>query len=486
MVRPPPFSPLACRFRRSLLRANLAVLLLLGLAIFGMVNYLSLRYFIRTTLHPSASSRLSDRTRRLMESLAEDVRITALMRPSNEAHDLARDLLREYAAAGSATLEFVDPDRDLARTEQLVRQYRLDGAECIVLAIGGRHQVVPAADLLEFGYPEEAPGARRRLFRGEPLFSRAIHSLTQAMRPTVHFVQGHGERSPLDFDRRNGYSRIAARLRDENAEVDILHLGEAKAVPNHCALMIIAGPAREFTPFETALIRDYLDRKGRLLLLLDARTRTGLDALLQDWGVLVGDDMVVDPTRTLTGRELHLSAYPDHPITSPLQGLASIFFLPRSVRPVPFTAGIDKPAVSVLAATSPDGWAESDPDNTSPRFDSQVDLPGPVPVAVAVERGPVPGVRVQIRPTRLVVFGDSGFASNGGLVGANADLFLNAVHWLLEQDDRLGIAPRSLSELRLPLDQRRLRRLLIVAGLGWPGLAAAAGLVMAWRRRSGA
>ena len=36
------------------------------------------------------------------------------------------------------------------------------------------------------------------------------------------------------------------------------------------------------------LLRDYLNRKGRLLLLLDARMKTGLEPLLQEWGALSG------------------------------------------------------------------------------------------------------------------------------------------------------------------------------------------------------
>ena len=476
-------SPLGSRIRRALIRTNLAVAVLLAVAIFAMFNALSLRYAARWHLHPGVSIKLSGKTGQMLESLQEEVRVLALIRPSNDAFDLVRALLREFAAHGTVQVEYIDPDRDLARTEQLVQRYRVDGEECVLFESGGRHRAVPVADMLEYGHPADAPGATRRLFRGEAMFSGAIYSLTQAKRPAVLFVQGHGERSPGEFDRRSGYSRIAARLRDENLEVDVLHLAPAKAVPNHCALMIIAGPTREFTPFETALIRDYLDRKGRLLLLLDARVKSGLEPLLSDWGVQLGDDTVLDPAHTLTGRELLISAYPEHAITAPLQGIASVFYLPRSIRPIGFTAGIDKPVVSELAGCSADGWAEFDPDDASPRFNPRVDVQGPLPVGVAIERGPVPGVHVQIRPTRIVVFGDSGFVSNGGLVGANADLFLNSVNWLLEREELLGDAPALPGEIRLALTRDQVRNLYIATGVVLPGLVALAGLGMAWHRR---
>lgn len=479
-----PSSPAACRLRRLALRANLAAILLLAIAIFAMLNYLSLRHYSRLHWSRDPLARLSDKSLQLLENIADDIRIVALLRPTHEAFRSVSTLLQEYAArAPSLNLVFVDPDRDMARTEQLARQYRLAGSECIVFEIGGRHQSVSAEELIEYdGFADDAESPRR-VFRGEQLFTSALYALTHAARPSVYFVQGHGERSPDQFDRRTGYSRIATRLRDENLEVELLNLGETQNVPGSCALLVIAGPTQSFSPYETTLVRDYLNRKGRLLLLLDARIQTGLEPLLADWGVGLGDDVVVDDSLTLSGRELHIADYPSHPITDPLQGLASVFFLPRSIRPRPYAAGGDKPLVTELATCSAAGWAEFDPDDPSHRLDPQVDIPGPVPVAVAIERGPIPGVHVQIRPTRLVLIGDSDFASNGGLMGANADFFLNAVNWLLDRDELLALSPKSMEEHRLVMDAPQLQRLFWAVVLALPGLVAAFGLGVAWRRK---
>ena len=479
-----PISPLASRLRRLLLRANLATVIVLSVVLFGMVNYLSLRHYDRFHWNAAPLAQLSAQSRRLLDNTAQDIRIVALIRPAHEAYRGVAALLQEYAVRSSGVaVEFVDPDRDRARTEQLVRQYGLAGGECVVFEIGGRHQSVAADDLIEYGAAGVDGEPPRRDFRGEQYFSSAIYALTQATRPVVYFLQGHGERSPDDFDRHAGYSRIAARLRNQNLDVERLDLGESKTVPNRCALIVVAGPAKEFAPFEIALLRDYLDRKGRLLLLLDARMKTGLEPLLEEWGARLGDDVVVDETRTLSGRELHVTAYPAHAITAPLADLASVFFLPRSVRIRAGETGADKPAVAPLATCSAMGWAEFDPDDPSAHFDPQVDVPGPVPVAVAIERGPVPGVHVQIRPTRLVVVGDSDFVSNGGLMGANADLFLNSVNWLLDRGELLSMSPRALEETRLVMDARHLRNLFWTVGVALPGLVAVLGFWVAWRRR---
>ena len=476
------------RFRRWLARADLIVSVVLAAVLFALVNLLASRHYVR--LHSSSDSvrRLSEKSLRLLEDVPGEIRISVLMRPSNEAYRPAADLLREYEAnSPGVAVRFIHPDRDLAEAEALVREAQTGHEECIVVEVGGRRETIPADRLFEPAPPDAALAASsrrpRRAFRGEQLLSGAIRGLARPSRPVVYFLQGHGEHSPADFGR-DGYSRIAERLRDDNLDVRTLDFGTARIVPADCELLVLAGPLRELAPRELNLLRAHLERRGRLLLLLDARTDTGLEPLLREWGVQTGSDVVADETHTLGGRDLHATVYPDHPVSASLQGYATIFSLPRSLRPIPQPPGGDKPSVSPIVLSSADSWAEFDPGDASPRFDPQIDIPGPLPVAVAVVRGPVAGVHMQLQPMRMVVFGDSGFASNGGLAGANADLFLNAVHWLLDDaPTQMVPGPRTPAEERVVVSRPRLRRLFFGVVVLFPALLAAAGFAMSWARR---
>jgi ABC-type uncharacterized transport system involved in gliding motility auxiliary subunit len=74
-------------------------------------------------------------------------------------------------------------------------------------------------------------------------------------------------------------------------------------------------------------------------------------------------------------------------------------------------------------------------------------------LAVAVETDPFgrPGPR---GPIRVVAFGDADFASNRMIaLGANRDLFVNAVNWLLGEEDRVTIRPNERKGDRLPLTE---------------------------------
>jgi hypothetical protein len=202
----------------------------------------------------------------------------------------------------------------------------------------------------------------------------------------------------------------------------------------------------------------------------------------------LAEDVVVDGTRTLTGRELFITDYGSHPITRGLSGMTSVMYFPRSVAPLEQVedadAEADRPRVTVLARSSDAGWAESNLDVNPMKFDVQEDEPGPVPVAVAVERGPGEALDVEIRPTRLVVLGDSDFLANGAASGGNVDLFMSSLNWLLEREELMAIAPKPLGDMRLVMDKRQLNLLFWAVVLGLPAAVAVLGGLVWARRRS--
>lgn len=485
------------RGRRFATGLNVLVSVGLAAAVVVMCNYLASRYYVRWDLGGRGSYRLSEKTRGLLSSLDAEVTITAFFEKSHALRDDVLKLLKEYEyeadkiASLKLRIAIVDPDRDLSRTRELASRYDVESPNLLVIESGGKRRYVEAAALAEYDLlmtPERKVRKKRTAFTGEQAISSAIHSVTRLRKTRVYFLAGHGEREVEDHGRHSGYSGIARVLRRENVEVATLRLAGTGRVPEDCSALVIAGPDRRLSQAEVEMISAYLERNGRVLFLVDPAIETGLDELLARWGVALGDDVVVG--LTLTGRELVVKEYGDHRITAGLRNVMTMFYMPRAVEPITELAGAatapaDKPRVQVLAASSRDGWFEADLDQTPPRFDVDVDRPGPAPVAVAVEKGPVGGIEVEIRPTRMVVIGDSDFVSNGALrsgVGGNRDFFLGALNWLLERDELMAVAPRIPGELRLDMTpmQMKTARLLIVVGM--PGLAALLGLVM-WRKR---
>ncbi|MCX7591667.1 MAG: GldG family protein, partial [Kiritimatiellae bacterium] len=288
----------------------------------------------------------------------------------------------------------------------------------------------------------------------------------------------------------DGYGRLVQMVRRDNIEVRTLLLAEKAGIPQDCSALIVAGPDRPFTRPELDVLEEYLNRGGRVFFLIDAGRSVGLEPLLAKWGVKLQRDVVVDPARTISGREVFVATYGDHPITRRLARVATIFYLVRSVESTEpqsraDESAADRPRVVPLALTSPESWADQDLEQRPFVFDPQRDRKGPLTVAVAVERGGAPA-DAYIRATRLVVVGDSSFVSNavlrGGAAG-NAVFFMNALNWLLEREALLAIPAKPPQELHLDLTRRQIYAAFFFMACALPLLLALIGMSVGIRRR---
>lgn len=472
------------------LNAGVAVVLAAVLAV--LVNYLAQRNYARTDWSRTQFYRLSDKTLNLLHSLSNRVNITVFFQPDHPFYEDVVNLLEEYTyAAPALRVEKVDPNRNLARAEALARRYQVNDLNILVFDHNGRTKVVRADDLMDLDYSGLARGEppQASAFKGEQVFSSALQSITQDQPPVVYFVRGHGERDLNDRDPYAGYSELAQRIREDNAEVRDFTLATEHGVPADADVVVISGPTKPFAAPELEVLQAWVEKKnGRLMVLLDTGSAAGLENLLNTWGIRLDRDVVVDPQRTLTGLDLFVDAYGSHPITRRLQQITSVFYMPRSVEAIhPPGSQVDRadqPVVTPLAFSSPDSWAESDLDQKPMKFDSRSDRRGPIALAAALERGPLPVADVDIRPTRLVVFGDTDFLSNGAMSGGNADLFMSALNWLLDREQLMAIAPKPVGDRRLVMTRRQITSLFWVVTVILPGLVAILGLAVWLQRRS--
>lgn len=488
---------------------NVAAAVVLAAVLLAMVNHVFYRLGpMRWKLGGDRAYTLSEKTRHLLTSLDREVRIVAFFDQNHEYFDYVRTLLKEYeyecAALGQKKLkiQILDPNRDLARTRLLQQQYKVAEPNVVVFDSEGRCKYLEVKDIID---KQQSVDLKKLMARksggvvsqisylGEQAFSSAILSVAQTRRPTVYFLSGHGEREIDDFSKPMGFSSLARALQRDNMLVRKFRIADEGGIPEDCSLLIVAGPIRKLAQPEIDRLSSYLDKNGRLLLLLNAGAVTGLENLLAAWGVRLDADVVFDPARTLTGQEIFVKDYGQHPITRHLRNLDLTLYLPRSVEAVPGHEGTtgdapaDKSRVFGLAYSSDKGWAEKDLKQNPAKFDPGTDRRGPIGLAVAVEKGAVSGIEVEIKPTRLVVIGNTDFVANGALEGGgsgNTDFFLSAANWLVEREALMAIGPRSPEKLVPGMNrfQQKLAFFLIVAA--GPLLAALAGVAVWWRRRN--
>jgi ABC-type uncharacterized transport system involved in gliding motility auxiliary subunit len=488
---------------------------LLVFALIALLNYFGMKYYKRFDWTASRQYSLSDKTKSVLAGIPADksIDVTLFLPPNLPLHDAAKELLERYAAASpKVKFKAVDADKNLIEAQRLVDKYQLTSLNVVVFESGDDRRVVEDGDLADYDYSGMQFGQAPQMtgFKGEEAFTGAILELVESRKPKVLFTAGHGEAS-IDEPGATGYSQVRDLLGKENLEITAwTSLGKPE-VPDGTDLVVVAGPKAAFVQPELDALGRYLDRGGRLLVLIDPDLSakpapTGLEAWLRERGVDVRDDIVVDPSSTvpLYGAEtLFVSSAGGHPIIESLSQAQYpvIVALARSIAPGTAPAGME---ATTLLTTTGEGWGETNLANLGQVAKDDRDSAAPVPVAVAVAAkakesedphlheedlevpepaGETAAAAAEAPQWRLVVLGDSDLATNAVLPSAgNPTLVANAFNWLLERQKLLGIGPKKPEQVRLSLTPAQLSRITWSVLAGMPLLAVVSGILV-WRRR---
>jgi hypothetical protein len=482
----------AARWIRTI---NLALQAVLFLTLIGGINFLARSHSWRFDLTRYRRFSLSAETLAYLRELPLPVRIVVATSGSDEDPEV-RGLLSEYAYAtesnppGRVTIEYVDLYEDRRKTEK----YGLE-RPCLLLLCGDRRRVLTPDTLYR------VQNGERREFIGEQAVTAAILDVSNPDRKRIYFLVGHGELRPDDVDPTHGLSLARDELIARNYDIQTLELASARRIPQDAALLICAWPRETFTPFEEELLRQYLGAgAGRLILFLAPFTKPGLDDLLiDDWGVQVDDDLILDlaPDSMTEDGDLIVRAYNPHPITQALLDYKEVLTLgrARSVRPVPGHPAGAGLTVVTLAATSKSAWGEINYPQRgiqpyTPGIDlrglPQMDPAGRLGIAVASERVPVRGdLPFSVRGGKLVVVGTGDMISNSRITTTgNEQMLLGAINWTVGRDASLNVPARPIERFSLSLSAGDLARLRYTLMLVLPGIAALLGLAVYWARRN--
>jgi ABC-type uncharacterized transport system involved in gliding motility auxiliary subunit len=321
----------------------------------------------------------------------------------------------------------------------------------------------------------------------------------------VYFLQGHGEKDTGDSER-EGYNAVASALGSENFKVETLSLAQQQNVPADATVVVVAGPKTDLFPPEIAGLRTYLSKGGKLLLLIDppdkanSQAFTNLIGLAKDWGIDVGDNVVVDVSGIgrLIGTDEFMPVatppYPTHPITDRFR-LITAYRLARSVSAASAPPSGKSPQSFIQ--TSPNSWGETDLaglfGGKAAENNKDKDLQGPVSLGAAVseenkdakaaepKKDGEPEKKVE---ARFAVIG-SDFVTNSLLgVQGNRDLFLNTLNWLSQQENLISIRPKDPDDRRITLTADQQRWVKFLALLILPAAIFGAGIYN-WTRRRG-
>jgi ABC-type uncharacterized transport system involved in gliding motility auxiliary subunit len=468
-----------------------------------LLNVLGIFFFGRIDVTEKRLFSLSSGSQRVVQNLTDELQVVAyftkdLPPPFNATERYVRDLLDEYqsAAGGKVKVTFVNPDTDESRAAaeedgaQRVAHQKIEneavqvveGYRGLVFKYLGERRAIPAisgTDGLEYDITQTI-----KQLTGDKL---KIGVLSGHEGPTLEKgLQVFQKFLPT-------YSVVAV---DAKSPIDQAH----KA-------LLIVGPETEISDDELRNIDAYVMKGGSLGVfggtlkikqeqteLSASQVNTGINRLLEKWGVKMQSEVVADakcgqaPYRTPIGLQIPV-AFPPVPIIAfdekqsehPIAYRLTQVFAPfgATLKPNSELKAEKDVTLTVLAQTSKNSWQiEGDNVDLKPRHPREWTMSskrGPFPVAVAIEGklpsafaaeavssaegGAAAGPRGPARaeqPVHVFVVASSGFirdeflpnperASAQDLNSAVA-FGLNAVDWLAQEDELIAIRAKSVEE----------------------------------------
>jgi len=402
--------------RQAQYGSNSFVLFVAFTGILVALNILAQQYPQRWDVTEDKQHTLSPETIQALQSLPDSVHATAFYRDRQNAES-ASQLLEDFKvnSDGNFDYQFMDPDANPV----LVKQLGITGDGKILLQMGESQEIVTIAS------QRELTGGLVRLLNPD--------------KPVLYFLAGEGEHNTENAGE-GAYTRVRQVLENKNYVVNTLNLQAQNAIPEDASVIIVAGPLVPLMDNSVALIRDFLDNGGSLMVLSNPvpLTESGdkpdplAEYLGSDWGITLDNDIVIDTNSPSSPFFAVGAQYTSHPITEKMQGIAAIFPYSRSL-----TIGSENTESSAqeLVLTIPNSWGETDfsaLEQQNLQYDEGVDLLGPMTLAAVAENNTA--------KSRVVVFGSSSFAQDDSFdFSGNGDMFVNSVDWLAEKESLIGL-----------------------------------------------
>lgn len=496
--------------RSTQMGVNALVATIAFVTIIGLLNFLGVRYGNTIDLTENNLYTLAPQSQQLVKQLEKPLTVVVFEYPPSQTNERLLENYQKYSE--NFNFQFIDPQTNLSK----VQEFGVKSYGEVYIQYGEETQFVQNVNQTQS--------------ISEVKLTNAIQNIQRDRVSFVYILQGHGE-PPLE-EVQGGLSQAVASLEEQGYKVQPFNFAEETNLPDSPnSVLIIASPKRELFPGEVESVQSYLAGGGKVLLLLDPDSNSGLDPIFDTWGIQLDDRVIVDasgqgevlgfnPATALVTR------YGDHPITNPFGNGISVYPI---ARPVDFveTEGVTG---TPLAFSNEKSWAESDTTQEQLEYNPERDRSGPLVLSFAldwresssdqsseenkqdssnpsspnqsspqtrednqIENNSETGSDKQtnqqtsLQPSkdaRIVIFGDSDFAKNGLFVQQlNGDIFLNSIDWLINSEDgSLALRPKEQTNRRINLESKQ------AAILSWTaiGIVPLVGFILAiisWLRR---
>jgi len=392
---------------------------LIIVAILVLLNILGNNHKIVKDMTEEKFFTLSEQTLKIIKGINEPVHIKGFFTQSNTDITYIKMILEQYVHE-SEKLEFeiFDPDvfPSLANSYSVTK----DGT----LVFDTLNNKIQITDLSEQG-----------------ITSGIIKVLSKEQK-RVAYISGHGEASFEPHEQRS-CSKLIKYLKNDNFKVENIIITKGKVDLSIFDLVLISGPYRDYLDEELLILKDYMDKGGRMLILIDPFPSFGFTDFLEPWNIKVGKGIVID-TSSYYWTDIATPAVYNYPEGTITQNLPLTFY--PHARSLSIIDNYNRDiSIKSLVNSSAKSWAETSPKDIE--YNEDIDFKGPIAIAYLAEKNietKANSIDGNIK-SKLIVFGDSDFVIDHFIdTLGNKDMILNCAEYLVDEEQLISIRPKQM------------------------------------------
>ena len=376
-----------------------------------------------------------DQTAEIVKGLDEDITLYLIAQQGSEDATL-QELLDRYAGLSShIKVETKDP----VLYPNFVSQYTSENlSENSVLVVGqNRSKAVDYYDIYQYSMDYSTYSSSLSSFDGEGQITSAIAYVTAEDMPVVYTLTGHDE-AELS-------TTVTSSIEKENIELKSLSLLTEEAVPEDAKAVIIYGAISDISEAEKNKLEAYMEQGGQIMLLLGYTDKDtpNLDSLLDDYGIVLADGLVLEGDS-----QHHLPNYPyyllpDIQSSAYTSDVSSRYVLLAFAQGMMEAADISEDLTyESLLTTSAKSYSKTNLESENLEQEA-ADITGPFDLGAVVTKTIDENVEA-----KFIVFSSETLLDeqvDSMVSGGNSTLFLNVMSQLVDHESTVSIEPKSMS-----------------------------------------
>ena len=382
---------------------------------------------------------ITSNTKAVVNALEKDVTIYWVVQ-SDKEDDIIENLLAKYESL-SEHIEVVKKNPDVYPT--FAQQYTSETVlnNSLIVECGDSSRYISYEDI----YLTEADMASYSYttsFDGEGAITSAIDYVVSEDHPKLYMTEGHGEAEVSAV--------FAEQIEKQNIETVTFTLLNSDTIPEDADVVLIHAPTSDISKEEKDMLAEYTKNGGKLMVMAgpaEDGVLTNLYSLLGDYGVEAEEGIVAEGDRNYYAFRQPYILLPDmaeHEITNPLiEGNYYAIMPIAQGLTVTDTTG----SVTQLLTTSETAYSKAAGYAIETYEKEEGDVDGPFATAVAVDCG---------SGGRMVWFASSNFLDdmyNAYSSGANLDLGMNALSFMIGEREAVAIRSKSLNYSYLTINE---------------------------------